>query len=171
MNSSLFPINNPVKSSEFYSMAKPYSQTNRILVLLHTPKKPGHITLSSSSLMLFVVLQIDGVDLNCTIKKIKCARSNPTTNLPYGMFLLVSIDTSWNIILILTMAFYNVCWIEVKGLLCYSNKVIVEKVPSLHLSNPAHHNHGSSSRQGDDDEDDGDFRANNPITQTSTLIS
>ncbi|GKB25303.1 hypothetical protein Tco_0864704 [Tanacetum coccineum] len=38
------------------------------------------------------------------VKRIQCARDTPTTNLPYGCFLLVFIDTSWKRILILTMA-------------------------------------------------------------------
>nr|GEX24663.1 ribosomal protein L7Ae/L30e/S12e/Gadd45 [Tanacetum cinerariifolium] len=47
MSSSLSFSNNSVKFSKFHSLAKPYSQTNGILVLLHTHKKPKeHIILT-----------------------------------------------------------------------------------------------------------------------------
>ncbi|GJS83050.1 hypothetical protein Tco_0749591 [Tanacetum coccineum] len=51
-------------------MAKPYSQTNGILVLLHTPNKPK-----------------DHIIPTFLLQKIESAQATPEAHLPYGMFL------------------------------------------------------------------------------------
>ncbi|GJY68298.1 hypothetical protein Tco_0471280, partial [Tanacetum coccineum] len=122
-------------------MAKSYSQTNRILVLLHTPKKP----------------------------KIESARATPKAHLPYGMFLTRLFRHVMKHYPHLDNGIYDVVERVIRLLALRQTR----RPRSYHgkarhsiSSTFAHHNRGSSSRQGDDDEDYGASCASTPSPTT-----
>ncbi|GJX31525.1 hypothetical protein Tco_0241380 [Tanacetum coccineum] len=103
------------------------------------------------------------------VKRIECARSNPTDNLPYGMFLTRLYRHIMEHYPYLDNGIYNVVDRVMRPLALKQTR----KPQSDHgkacysvSSTPAHHNRGSSSYQGDDDEDDGASRASTPSPTT-----
>nr|GEU76301.1 ribosomal protein L7Ae/L30e/S12e/Gadd45 [Tanacetum cinerariifolium] len=103
------------------------------------------------------------------VKRIKRARSNPTTNIPYGMFLtrlyrhIMEHDPH------LDNDIYNVVDRVMRPLaLKQTRKPQSDRGKARHSVSSAssHHNCGSSSHQGDDDEDDGASRASTPSPTT-----
>ncbi|GJW99689.1 hypothetical protein Tco_0183603 [Tanacetum coccineum] len=103
------------------------------------------------------------------VKRIECARSNPTANLPYGMFLTRLYQHIMELYPHLDNGIYNVvdrvmCPLALKQ----TRKPQSDSGKGSHSvsSTSAHHNHRSSSRHGDDDEDDGDSRSSTPSPTT-----
>nr|GEX10851.1 pentatricopeptide repeat-containing protein [Tanacetum cinerariifolium] len=95
------------------------------------------------------------------VKKIECARSNPTANLPYGMFLTPLYRHSMEHYPHLDNGIYNVIDRVMRPLaLKQTRKSRSDRGKARHSvsSTSAHHNRGSLSRQRDDDEDDGASR-------------
>ncbi|GJX51588.1 ribosomal protein L7Ae/L30e/S12e/Gadd45 [Tanacetum coccineum] len=91
------------------------------------------------------------------VKRIECARSNPTANLPYGMFLTRLFRYVMEHYPHLDNGIYNVVDRVMRPLaLKQTRKPQSDRGKARHSvsSTSAHHNRGSSSRQGDDDEDD-----------------
>ncbi|GJR17375.1 hypothetical protein Tco_0965902 [Tanacetum coccineum] len=103
------------------------------------------------------------------VKIIKCARSNPIANLPYGMFLTRLYRHNMEHYQHLDNAIYNVVDRVMRPLALKQTRKPQSDHGKAHhsiSSTSAHHNHGSSSRQGDDDEDDGAFYASTPSPTT-----
>nr|GEW94840.1 hypothetical protein [Tanacetum cinerariifolium] len=95
------------------------------------------------------------------VKRIECARATLTTNLPYGMFLTCLYRHMMKHYPHPDNGVYNV----VDRVMCPLALKQNRKPQSDHgkachsvSSKSAYHNYGSSSRQGDDDEDDGASR-------------
>ncbi|GJS87423.1 hypothetical protein Tco_0770059 [Tanacetum coccineum] len=102
-------------------------------------------------------------------KRTKCARSNPTANLPYGMFLTHLYRHIMEHYPHLNNGIYNVVDRVMRPLaLKQTRKPRSDHGKARHSvsSTFAHHNRGSSSHQGDDDEDDGASRASTPSPTT-----
>ncbi|GKC86513.1 hypothetical protein Tco_1147162 [Tanacetum coccineum] len=102
-------------------------------------------------------------------KRIECARSNPTANLPYDMFLTRLYRHIMEHYPHLDNGIYNVVDRIMRPLaLKQTRKPRCDRGKARHFvsSTSAHHNRGSSSRQGDDDEDDGASRASTPSPTT-----
>ncbi|GKC99263.1 hypothetical protein Tco_1169538 [Tanacetum coccineum] len=107
-------------------------------------------------------------------KRIECARSNPTANIPYGMFLTLLYQHIMEHYPHLDNGIYNVVDRVTHPLaLKQTRKPQSDYGKARHSvsSTSAHHNRGSSSRQGDDNEDDGASRAStlSPTTYLNSL--
>nr|GFB05907.1 pentatricopeptide repeat-containing protein [Tanacetum cinerariifolium] len=103
------------------------------------------------------------------VKIIECAQSNPTANLPYGMFLTRLYRHIMEHYPHLDNDIYNVVDQVMRPLaLKQTRKPRSDREKARHSvpSTSAHHNCGSSSRQGDDDEDDGASSASTPSPTT-----
>ncbi|GKA95489.1 hypothetical protein Tco_0817527 [Tanacetum coccineum] len=103
------------------------------------------------------------------VKRIECARSNPTANLPYVMFLTRLYQHIMEHYPHLDNGIYNVVDHVMRPLaLKQTRKPRSDRGKARHSvsSTSAHHNRGSLSRQGDDDEDDGASRASTPSPTT-----
>ncbi|GJV05667.1 hypothetical protein Tco_1343323 [Tanacetum coccineum] len=103
------------------------------------------------------------------VLKIECARSNPTANLPYGMFLTRLYRHIMEYYPHLDNGIYNVVDRVMRPLaLKQTRKQRSDRGKARHSvsSTSAHHNCGSSSRQADDDEDDCASRASTPSPTT-----
>nr|GEY26160.1 pentatricopeptide repeat-containing protein [Tanacetum cinerariifolium] len=101
--------------------------------------------------------------------RIECARSNPTANLPYGMFLTRLYRHIMKHYPHLDNGIYNVVDRVMRPLaLKLTRKPQSDRGKARHFvsSTSAHHNRRSSSRQGDDDKDDGAPRASTPSPTT-----
>nr|GEU35825.1 ribosomal protein L7Ae/L30e/S12e/Gadd45 [Tanacetum cinerariifolium] len=103
------------------------------------------------------------------VKRIECARSNPTANLPYGMFLTRLYRHIMEHYPHLNNDIYNVvdhvmCPLALKQ--TRKPRSDREKARQFVSSTSAHYNRRSSSRQRDDDEDDGASRASTPSPTT-----
>ncbi|GKB91712.1 hypothetical protein Tco_0963984 [Tanacetum coccineum] len=103
------------------------------------------------------------------VKRSECARSNPTDNLPYSMFLTRLYRHIMEHYPHLDNGIYNIvdrvmCPLALKQ----TRKPQSDRGKARHSvsSTSAHHNRGSSSRQGDDDEDDGASRDSTPSPTT-----
>ncbi|GJU47947.1 hypothetical protein Tco_1217502 [Tanacetum coccineum] len=95
------------------------------------------------------------------VKRIECARSNPTANLPYGMFLTRLYRHIMEHYPYLDNGIYNaVDRVMLPLALKQTRKPQSDRGKARHfvLSTSSHHNRGSLSRQRDDDEDDGASR-------------
>ncbi|GJV60629.1 hypothetical protein Tco_1466729 [Tanacetum coccineum] len=108
------------------------------------------------------------------VKRIESARSNPTANLPYGMFLTRLYRHIMEHYPYLDNGIYNVVDRVMRLLaLIQTRKPQSDLGKARHSvsSTSTHHNRGSSSRQGDDDEDDGASRAStlSPTTYLNSL--
>ncbi|GJY51316.1 hypothetical protein Tco_0442163 [Tanacetum coccineum] len=170
-------------------MAKPYSQTNRILLLLHTPKKlKDHIiqtflTAPSNTktrtprtisgllvLMLYCILAEQQYNLAYFfVKRIKSTRATPKAHLPYGMFLTRLFRHVMEHYPHLENGIYNAVDRVMRPLaLKQIRKPQSDCRKARHSvsSTFAHHNRVSSSHQDDDDEDDGASRASTPSPTT-----
>ncbi|GJZ54575.1 hypothetical protein Tco_0609460 [Tanacetum coccineum] len=102
-------------------------------------------------------------------KIIECARSNPTANLPYGMFLTRLYRHIIEHYPHLDNGVYNVVDRLMHPLaLKQTRKPQSDRGKACHFvsSTSAHHNCRYSSCQGDDDEDDGTSRASTPSLTT-----
>ncbi|GKA69149.1 zf-CCHC domain-containing protein [Tanacetum coccineum] len=96
------------------------------------------------------------------VKRIECARSNPTANLPYGMFLTRLYRHIMEHYPHLDIGIYNIVDRVMRSLaLKQTRKPQSDRGKARYSisSTPAHHNYGSSSHQRDDDDDDGTSRA------------
>ncbi|GJR60536.1 hypothetical protein Tco_1502698 [Tanacetum coccineum] len=103
------------------------------------------------------------------VKRIECARSTLTANLPYGMFLTRLYRHVMEHYPYLNNGIYNVVDRVMRPLaLKQTRKPRSDRGKARHSvsSTSAHHNYGSSSRHGDDDEDDGASRASTPSPTT-----
>ncbi|GKE58507.1 hypothetical protein Tco_1497692 [Tanacetum coccineum] len=103
------------------------------------------------------------------VKRIECARSTPTSNLPYGMFLTHPHRYVMEHYPHLDNGIYNVVDRVMRPLaLKQTRKPQSDRGKARHFvsSTSAHHNYGSSSYQGDHDEDDGASRASTPSPTT-----
>ncbi|GKD67074.1 hypothetical protein Tco_1309182 [Tanacetum coccineum] len=103
------------------------------------------------------------------VKRIECARSNPTANLPYGMFLTRLYRHIMEHYPHLDNGIYNIVDRVMRPLaLKQIRRPRSDRGKARHSisSTSAHHNRGSSSRQGDDDEDDGASRSSTPYPTT-----
>ncbi|GJX05474.1 hypothetical protein Tco_0191390 [Tanacetum coccineum] len=103
------------------------------------------------------------------VKRIECARSNPTANLPYGMFLTRLYRHIMEHYPHLDNEIYNVVDRVMHPLALKQTRKPQSDCRKARYSvslTSAHHNRRSSSRQGDDDEDDGASCASTPSLTT-----
>ncbi|GKB04201.1 hypothetical protein Tco_0832344 [Tanacetum coccineum] len=172
--------NNLVKSSEFHSLVKPYSQMNGILALLHTPKRPKDHIISTFPLLKKCINFFNFNVLTLTVSsktkasflhqiKIESARATPKAHLSYGMFLTRLFRYVMEHYPHLDNGIYNVVDHVMRPLtLRQTRRPRSDRGKARHSvsSTFTHHNRGSSSHQGDDDEDDGASRASTPSPAT-----
>ncbi|GKG36345.1 hypothetical protein Tco_0444023, partial [Tanacetum coccineum] len=95
------------------------------------------------------------------VKRIECARSNPTANLPYALFLTHLYRHIMEHYPYLDNGIYNaVDRVMLPLALKQTRKPQSNRGKDCHsvLSTSTHHNRRSSSRQRDDDENDGASR-------------
>ncbi|GJS99522.1 hypothetical protein Tco_0820692 [Tanacetum coccineum] len=105
------------------------------------------------------------------VKRIECARANPTANLPYGMFLtrlyrhIMEAYPPFR-----TMAFMHIALIRVYASIVFKNKLdgpeVMWQRPRNSVSSSSSHHHGTSSHQHDDDDDVETSRASTPSPTT-----
>ncbi|GKC07024.1 ribosomal protein L7Ae/L30e/S12e/Gadd45, partial [Tanacetum coccineum] len=103
------------------------------------------------------------------VKRIEYARSNPTANLPCGMFLTRLYQHIMEHYPHLDIGIYNIVDRVMRPLaLKQTRKPQSDCGKARHSisSTPVYHSYGSSSHQGDDDDNDGTFRATTPSPTT-----
>nr|GEU48977.1 hypothetical protein [Tanacetum cinerariifolium] len=132
-------------------------------------RQPGYL-LACLAHMLYCVVAEEQYNLAYFfVKRIECARSTPTANLPYGMFLTRLYRHIMEHYPHLDNDIYNVVDQVMRPLaLKQTQKPQSDRGKARHpvSSKFAHHNRRASSRQGDDDEDDGASRDSTPSPTT-----
>ncbi|GJZ48457.1 hypothetical protein Tco_0602289 [Tanacetum coccineum] len=172
MNSSLSHSHNSVKLSKFHTMIKPFSQMNRILHLLHTPKLGGYRDHLPACLahILYCILAEQQYNLAYFfVKRIESAQETPKAHLSYGMFLTRLFRLVMEHYPHFDNGIYNVFDHVMSPLALkqtYRPQSDHGKARHSVSSTSAHYNRGSSSCQEVDDEDDGASCASTPSLTT-----
>nr|GEU75444.1 transposase, Ptta/En/Spm, transposase, Tnp1/En/Spm-like protein [Tanacetum cinerariifolium] len=139
-----------------------------------TRRQPSPSSSLSRSHVVFIVVEEQYNLAYVFVRRTECARSNLTANLPYGMFLTHLYRHIMEYYPHLDNGIYNVVDRVMHPLALKQTRKPQSdrgKARQSVSSTSAHHNRGSSSRQGDNDEDDGAFRAKtlSPTTYLNSL--